>query len=164
MSRTQPFMPQFAGSIKPEPNQWDCRFLDLAAHVAKWSKDPSTKVGAVLVDPETRTILGTGYNGFPRGVRDDAVRYEDRAQKYPRIVHAEVNAILTANSSIRGATIYTSPFAPCNECAKMIIQAGVKRVVSPRTDVKRWAESFSIAAEMFSEAGVRLDLITIGES
>lgn len=139
---------------------WDHRFIGLAAYIAnEWSKDPSTKVGAVLVDPDTRTILGTGYNGFPRGVRDDPERLADRAQKYPRIVHAEVNAILTASQSPRGATIYTSPFAPCNECAKTIIQAGIRRVVAPAVKIDRWSESNAIAAEMFSEAGVQMDMI-----
>ena len=140
--------------------KWDRRFVKLAGYIAQeWSKDPSTQVGAVLVDPETCTVLGTGYNGFPRGVLDDPERYNDRPAKYARVVHAEVNAILTASKSARGATLYSS-LAPCNECAKMIIQAGVKRVVAPPLTMSRWNESHQIAVEMFGEAGVAFDTIS----
>jgi dCMP deaminase len=108
--------------------KWDERFLALAEHVAQWSKDPSKKVGAVVVRPD-RTMASIGFNGLPRGVSDSAERYEDRALKYPMIVHAELNAVLTAAEPLTGYTIYAALF-PCNECAKAIIQAGIARVVT----------------------------------
>ena len=75
--------------------KWDRRFLELAEHISTWSKDPSTKVGCVVVG-EDREIRSTGFNGFPRGIEDDAERLEDREQKYPLICHAEENAIMHA--------------------------------------------------------------------
>ena len=135
--------------------KWDDRFLSLALHIASWSKDPSTQVGAVIVDDQHR-IIGTGYNGFPRGIRDDAERYENRELKYKMVVHAEVNAILNATGSVKGCTLYTWPLPTCADCAKIVIQSGIKRVVS-RYDVTkttRWAESLKLASEMYREAGV----------
>lgn len=131
---------------------WQQRFLALADMVASWSKDPSTKVGAVIVD-DKRRILGTGYNGFPRGVRDDAERYADRPTKYAMTMHAEANAILNAIKSVEGATIYCT-HAPCSECVKLIIQAGIGRVVCAAVDLAGWGESQETALLMFSEAGV----------
>ncbi len=145
----------------PSPEQaraaeWDERFIDLARYIAaKWSKDPSTKVGAVLVDARRR-IIGTGYNGFPRGVSDTADRYQDRPTKHAMVVHAEVNAILTAAGSALGATLYCS-HAPCGECAKVIIQSGVSRVVCPTGGLAGWGESQATARIMMMEAAVRFD-------
>src|SRR5664280_2545750 len=85
--------------------KWHIRFLDLAKHIAQWSKDPKTKVGAVIVD-EDNIILGIGYNGFPRGVQDYSERYNDRDTKLKYVVHAELNAILNTNRSVKDATIY----------------------------------------------------------
>jgi dCMP deaminase len=96
-------------------NKWDTRFLDLAALVASWSKDPSTKVGAVIVRPD-RTVASLGYNGFPRGVADTESRYEDRETKYQLVVHAEANAIISAGESVKGMTMYGTLF-PCCDCA-----------------------------------------------
>lgn len=110
-------------------SKWDRRFLDMAAFVATWSKDPSTQVGAVIVRPD-RTIASVGYNGFPRGVSDDDARYADRSLKYPMIVHAEMNAILSAKEPLLGYAIYVTPLAPCATCAGAIIQSGIKRVVA----------------------------------
>lgn len=111
---------------------WDRYFLGMAEYVAKASKDPSTKVGAVLVDQQ-RVVVGTGYNGFARGVSDDDARYNEREVKYKFIVHAEVNAIVTAGHRARGSTLYVwPPFtfpAVCCECAKVAIQAGVTCIV-----------------------------------
>lgn len=134
-------------------HKWDLRFLALAAHVALWSKDPSTQVGAVIVNAK-RQVLGLGYNGFPRGVKDTPERYADRAQKYPRVVHAEINARENATSSVEGATLYCT-FFPCPRCAASLIQAGIKHVVSmqnPSDD--RYKEEKEIAQNMFWEAGV----------
>lgn len=136
------------------PHAWDHRFLFLADHVASWSKDPSTKVGAVIVRPD-RTVVSLGYNGFPRKVRDTAERYEDRETKLRMVVHAEANAILTARQSLYGCTLYVSGLHPCATCSGMIIQAGIREVVTWRQDVpERWLRDREIMGEMFAEAGV----------
>lgn len=138
-------------------HKWDARFIELAKHVASWSKDPSTQVGAVIVDPKTNIVLGLGYNGFPRGVHDDEVRYANRELKYTLVVHAEVNAILTAGQSVKGATIYIWPLFTCNECAKLIIQSGIIKVVSPEPEKSRWSASYDTATLMYDEAGVEVE-------
>jgi dCMP deaminase len=132
---------------------WDQRFLDLAKHVASWSKDPSTKVGAVIVD-KNRVVIGLGYNGFPRGIEDSPERLSDVDTKYALIVHAETNAILNASSRVDDCTIYIWPFLSCNQCAKLIIQAGIVRVVAPEGIPDRWASYMGLALEMYKEAGV----------
>jgi|TARA_Y100000310_G_C20704325_1_gene833614 dCMP deaminase len=117
---------------------WDERFLKLAAHIAEWSKDPSTKIGAVVV--KDRKILGTGYNGFPTRIDDDIDLLENREEKYPRVVHAEVNAIINAKTDLSGATLYTTHI-PCSSCAGVIINAGIHRVFTYTPDdefQKRW--------------------------
>ena len=134
--------------------KWDQRFLELAQLVSTWSKDPSTKVGAVIADD--RKIISVGYNGFPEGVLDTAERYYDRETKYKYMVHAERNALIFANNSVKGMTLYTYPFMPCSECAGMVIQAGIKRVVTLINENERWKKSFKITQRMFGEAGVRL--------
>jgi len=136
---------------------WDQRMLGLASHVASWSKDPSTKVGAVIARPD-RTVASIGFNGFPRGVDDAPERYADRPTKYKLVCHAEANAIVSAREPLHGCSIYVAPFPPCAECAKLIIQAGIKRVVAPIADVERWRESFETSSLMFAEAGVEIDL------
>ena len=134
---------------------WHQRFLDLAQHIGTWSKDPSTRVGAVIVDDQRR-VISTGYNGFPRGVEDTDHRLHTREIKYEMIVHGEVNAILFANQSLQGATLYTWPFMPCSRCAGIVIQSGIKTVVAPYNDNPRWAQSFDLTQRMFQEAGVEL--------
>jgi len=139
-------------------DKWDSRFLQAAAMFASWSKDPSTKVGAVLVDGERR-ILGTGYNGFPRGVEDALERLENRDLKYPLTAHAELNAILGCTLRPAGATLYVYPYPPCHECTKAIIQAGVRRVViglgAGGPNKVEWMKRFhEFSAPMLEEAGV----------
>lgn len=107
---------------------WDVRFLDLALHVAQWSKDPSTKVGSVIVRPDKR-IVSLGYNGFPRGVCDHEERYTERAVKYKFVSHAERNALDNVSEDVTGCTLY-STLQPCSECAKSIIQKGIEKVVT----------------------------------
>lgn len=135
--------------------KWDQRFLNLAQHIAFWSKDPSTQVGCVVVDPR-RVVVGMGYNGFPRGVGDHVERLNDRPLKYQMVQHAEANAVLNASASVRGATAYvTHPC--CANCAGLLIQAGVLRVVTKKPEAglaERFRESFSTARTMFDEAGV----------
>jgi dCMP deaminase len=135
---------------------WDNRFLGLARHVAQWSKDPSTKCGTVIVDAN-RIVVGIGYNGFPRGVNDSPARYADRDTKYKFVVHAEANALMNSNGSVRGCTAYVWPVPPCAECTKLLIQSGISRVVSLAPHSKfyeRWEDSITAASEMLAEAGV----------
>tara|TARA_R100001530_G_scaffold13727_7_gene12585 strand:+ start:3278 stop:3721 length:444 start_codon:yes stop_codon:yes gene_type:complete len=141
--------------------KWDDRFLALAEHVSAWSKDPSTKCGAVIVDDDKR-VLSVGYNGFPRGVEDNWTLLSSREEKYSRIIHAEINAILFASGDLRGATLYSYPLPPCAPCAAVIIQKGIRRVVScmlTSEDYQRWGGSAHRAAGMFEEAGVILELM-----
>jgi dCMP deaminase len=129
---------------------WDKRFLRLAREVAQWSKDPSTQVGAVIVRPN-RTVVSLGYNGFPRGFPDHEHLYADRERKYRYVVHAELNAIVTAREPLVGFTIYTWPLPPCQECCKAIIQSGITRVVSVEpTDEQlgRYRDSFAATNAM----------------
>lgn len=130
--------------------EWDRRMLTLARHVAMWSKDPSTKVGAVITDARNR-VLSLGYNGYPCGVPD--VGLFDRAHKLERIVHAEMNALIFAGVPLAGATLYVWPMPPCSRCAGPIIQADIVRVVAPPA-APRWREVCAIGVEMFEEAGV----------
>lgn len=133
---------------------WHARFLDLARHVATWSRDPSTQVGAVIVRPD-RTVASIGFNGFPRGVRDLPERYNDRPTKYQFVVHAESNAILTAREPLHGYTIYSS-LLTCNECAKLIVQSGIREVVAPSPAPGR---EQPVAMQMYEEAGVLVMLV-----
>ena len=109
---------------------WDEYFMGVAKLAARRSKDPSTQVGACIVSPEN-IIISTGYNGMPKGCSDDTFPWdrEGTETKYPYVVHAELNAILNANGrDLRDSRVYVALF-PCNECAKAIIQSGVKEVV-----------------------------------
>jgi dCMP deaminase len=139
---------------------WDERFIELAAHVAEWSKDPSTQVGCVIARPD-RTVASVGYNGFPRGVIDSERRLADRNFKLAMVVHAEANAVLSAYERLDGCMAYVSCH-PCSACAGVLIQSGIARVVAPippDDKMKRWGESFGFAQLMFDEAAVKLDLL-----
>lgn len=138
-------------------DKWDRRFLALAEHVAQWSKDPSTRVGSVIVDPNNR-IVSIGYNGLPQGVRDLPERLENRELKIKLVVHAERNALLFARGPVVGHHIYIWPFMPCTSCAAMVIQAGITDVVAPYSDNPRWADDFRLSQDLFKEAGVTLRL------
>jgi dCMP deaminase len=144
----------------PNVEKWDRRFLDAAQLFSYWSKDTSTKVGAVIVDPHRR-IVATGYNGFARGVDDTMERLEKRELKYEMIIHAEDNALLFAQRDVSLCALYTYPFMPCSRCAAKIIQAGISRVVSFESMEPRWLESFKLSMEMFKEAGVNLTLYSL---
>lgn len=137
-------------------DKWDHRFLDLAKLVSSWSKDPSTQVGAVITDKNNR-IVSIGYNGFPQNVADDE-RLHDRDNKYKIIVHGEMNAILFANKSLENCTLYTYPFMPCPRCGAMIIQTGIKRIVSFTDAPERWKSEFEISKKLFKEANIELIL------
>lgn len=137
-------------------SKWDLRFLKLVNEVASWSKDPSTQVGSVIADG--KHLVSVGFNGFPKGMRDDEHLYERRDFKYERTIHAEVNAILNARRSVEGFTLYVNR-PPCVNCSLYIIQSGIKRVVA-ETDwldadfMKRWGDSRQKALSFFVEAGV----------
>lgn len=132
---------------------WDSRFMGLSKHIAAWSKDPSTQVGAVIVDKRHR-IVSLGFNGFPVGVLDDG-RLLDRDIKNNLVVHAEINAILFAGRGLDGCSLYTWPLPPCCRCAAQIIQSGIRFVRAPTVEVgSRWAESCILARAMMQEAGL----------
>lgn len=139
--------------------KWDMRFIDLAKHISQWSRDPSTKVGAVVA--MGNRVISLGYNGFPRTLSDDEDIYLDRERKYKRVVHAELNAILFARNNIAGSTLYNWPFMPCCACAGAIIQTGICRVVAPTHDSSRWMEDWGEAIRMFEESHVKLDFIDV---
>ena len=151
-----------------EPNSWDIYFIDMAEFVASKSKDNSTKVGAVVVGPDNE-ILSTGFNGFPRGVEE--VLYPERwerPQKYEWVIHAEANAIANAarvGISLKGSRLYVNyKMAPCSDCAALIIQAGIKEILGPRTPFPGVGNGTSyhvggISEEMFNEAKIKQYMI-----
>ena len=136
---------------------WDEYFMGIALLTAMRSKDPNSQVGACIVSPENK-ILSLGYNGMPMGCSDDEMPWEREGKplhtKYMYVCHAELNAILNHSGvSLRGATLYTTLF-PCNECAKAIIQAGIKTIVY---DCDKYADTPAVIASkrMLDAAGVR---------
>jgi dCMP deaminase len=145
--------------------KWTQRFLELAELVATWSKDPSTKCGAVVVNWRRR-VVGLGYNGFPDRVEDRADYYADRDIKLGLVIHAEVNAILNAIGPVDGCTLFvTGP--PCHDCAKFVVQAGIAQVyyrnpIAPDqvSFAKRWADKIEQAQRVF-EAG-NVDVFGVG--
>lgn len=140
-------------------NKWYQRYMLMAQEVAKWSKDPNTQVGAVVVGAKGQ-ILSQGYNGFPRGIRDTDKRLKDRDTKLKLIVHAEMNAIYNASYSgvsLDGSTIFIYGLPACSECAKGIIQVGIAKVVVSRECIEarpHWNDSWKISEDLFKEAGV----------
>ena len=141
--------------------KWDDRYLQLAREVSTWSKDPSTQCGALLIG-DSGQVLSQGYNGFPRGMDDDPKLYNERDIKYTRIVHAEMNAIYNASRSgisLKGSTAYVHGLPCCHECAKALIQVGVKRVVMGKANNIRWNDSCGNAMDFFKEAGVEITYI-----
>lgn len=145
-------------------DKWDARYLKLAYEVAQWSKDPSTKVGAVVVGSKGQ-VLSQGFNGFPRGIVDLDTRLNVRETKYKYIVHAEMNAIYNATYSgvsLDGATLYVYGLPVCSECSKGVIQVGIKRVVMQKQDMPdKWKESWSWSQNFFTEAGIQCDFVEL---
>ena len=138
---------------------WDKRFLKLAKHISEWSKDPSTKVGCVVVGPD-RELRSTGFNGLPRGIDDNEERLNNREIKYPLICHAEENAIMHAariGISLKGCTAYVT-WPPCTRCARSLIQAGVSTIVYPENIEipERWMDDFNLSLNMLKEAKISL--------
>ena len=136
---------------------WDEYFMGLAHLSALRSKDPNTQVGAAIVD-ENHRVVSVGYNGFPTGVSDDEFPWSREGDvltsKYAFVVHAELNAILNSQRSVRGCTIYVSLF-PCNECAKAIIQSGIKKIVYA-SDKYNGVDTNIASKRMLKAAGVEL--------
>jgi len=151
---------------KDHLDKWDKRFLDMAQLVGSWSKDPSTKCGAVIVRPD-RTVASVGFNGFPRECSDHQDLYDERELKYDRVVHAEVNAILAAADRLDNCTLYLwsgpAKLFTCARCAGPIIQSGISRVVSTRDGEyeERWRTDHARALEMYTEAGVQVDVLNV---
>jgi len=146
-------------------SKWDKRFLDLAQHFSTWSKDPSTRVGAVGVVNGRLPI--PGYNGFPQNISDAPERLNHRETKYGLTIHAEMNVIYNATElgvSLKGADMYVYGLPVCANCSLGIIQVGIKRVVM-RPNFMRltddWRRSFNKTATNFEEAGVDWDIETI---
>jgi len=136
---------------------WDDYFMGVALLSAQRSKDPSTQVGACIVDTQNR-IVGVGYNGFPNGCSDDSLPWDREGNfeetKYPFVVHAEVNAILNNTStSLQDCRIFVALF-PCNECAKVIIQSGIKEVIYLSNKYKD-TPSIKVSERLFKEAGIK---------
>lgn len=135
----------------------------MARNVASWSKDPSTKVGAVAV--RDRRMLVSGFNGLPTGVLDTDARLKDRDQRLKLTTHAEANCVAFAARAgicLNGATVYVWPLMTCSQCAALLIQAGINKVVVPDyVEPQRWQESFDLARAMFIEAGVSVHRISM---
>lgn len=138
--------------------KWDLRFLELAKLVSSWSKDPSTKVGAVIVRPD-KSVLSVGFNGFPKNMPDNKEWYDNREEKYSRIVHGEINALIHTNGSVSGSILYTYPFAPCDRCCVQMIQAGIIRIVAPKPSedaLTRWKAAFEKARLYCEQSNVEI--------
>ena len=138
--------------------------MELARFYSTWSIDPSSKIGAVAVDPVLKKPLAQGWNGFPRGIQDTPERYANREVKYDLIVHAEMNVIYNSTytgTSLNGAYLYVWGLPVCNECAKGIIQVGIEKVyisaycLFEHTRTKAWADSWEKTTKLFHEAGVK---------
>lgn len=141
---------------------WNEYFIEIARIVSEKSKDPSTKIGAVIVGTANQ-ILSTGFNGFPRGIDEKLSTRWERPIKYSYMCHAEVNAILNAarhGVSLEGSTLYLRgfgpPTVPCVECTKAVIQAGIKTVIgkSFKPVDEHWREDLEFAYNLLKEAGV----------
>lgn len=147
-------------------DKWDYRFMSIAEEISTWSKDPSSKIGAVIVNDDKR-ILATGYNGFPKGIEDTEERLNNREQKYPLIVHAEMNCLMNAlysGVSVRGATLYVYGLPVCAECTKSVIQSGINRVVvatdSSKDVPQKWVDQWNnLSKPMYIEAGIETDIL-----
>ncbi len=138
------------------------KLITIVNSIASLSKDPSTKVGAIIFDDDSN-ILSTGFNGFPRGVVDSTERYNDRPTKYKFVCHAEANAISQAarvGARLLGSNIIVTAMWPCSNCAKLIIQAGIKRVFVPIQQLEaqqRWQDDIDITTIMFAEANIQVE-------
>ena len=144
-----------------DSQKWIKRYLKIAQEVSEWSKDPSTKVGAVIIGANGQ-IVSQGYNGFPRGISDLEERLNNRPLKYKLVVHAERNALLNAlynGASVKDCVLFVHGLPVCNECAKSIIQSGISMVYYDTEPKKQWKELSDFAIKMFEEAGVKVQYV-----
>jgi dCMP deaminase len=137
---------------------WREKFLGLAEFIASWSKDPSTKVGAVITTNDNE-IVSVGYNGLPRRIKDTAERLNNRDLKYKMIAHAERNALVFAKRDLKDCVLYTWPFGPCPVCAGIFIQANIGHVVFPGTTNPRWFDDIELSKNMFLESGISFEQV-----
>ena len=140
-------------------NKWDIRFVRIAKEVAEWSKDPSTQVGSIAV--KNRKIIATGYNGFPKGIKDAPRDLNDREMKLKLTVHAEKNMIYNAvehGVKLEGSTVYIWGLPTCEECWKGLVQVGVSRVVMPDIEFNggKWKEGCKFAKEYMEDVGIEV--------
>ena len=148
-------------------NKWDKRYMELAKVVASWSKDPSKKIGAVAIGSKGQ-VLAQGFNGFPRGIDDNDERLNDRETKYKYVVHAEMNLIYNATFngiSLDGSTVYVYGLPICSECAKGLIQVGVKQVVmcenSYQDADEKWMKSLELSVALLNESGIHWKTVDV---
>lgn len=144
--------------MKKNQEKWDRRFLELAKLVSTWSKDPSTQTGAVIVRPN-KTVASIGFNGFPQKMPDRKEWYKNREDKYSRIIHCEMNALLFCREPVNGYTLYTYPFSSCDRCFVHMAQAGITRFVFPppsRDQRDRWGTAFAKVEEYSREMKTEL--------
>jgi dCMP deaminase len=143
---------------------WDQYFMGVAKLSALRSKDPSTQVGACIINQDKR-IVGIGYNGLPHGCSDQEFPWGNEGEftntKYPYVVHAEANAILNATNDLKGASIYVTLF-PCNECTKLIIQSGIKEIVFESNKYQN-SKEHEAAIRMLKASKVSYRQIEVGE-
>ena len=131
--------------------------MEMARLVASWSKDPSSQVGAVIT--RGKFVVSVGFNGFPQRIADSPERLENRDIKYPTILHAEINAILSARQDIRGCVLYVTPYMPCPQCAAAIVQSGIARIVYEPSENERWGRP-PLSEAMFGEAEIEMTLLS----
>ena len=140
-----------------ERQSWDEYFLEMAIIVASRSRDPSTKVGAIIVRPNN-TVAGQGYNGFSQKMEDIQELLDNREEKYSRVIHAEMNALIFAKEPLSGYTLYSS-LLPCDRCFVVMAQSGIVRFVSPKPTVEqisRWGQAFDKTRQYASEMKLTL--------
>lgn len=138
---------------------WDSLFLNLANHISSWSKDKSVGVAAIITSKDNR-ILSVGYNGFPTGCNDNKKNRHIKPQKYLWTEHAERNAIFSAAKNginINNSIIYLNWY-PCADCARAIIQSGIKKIICPPPDYKNlnWGNQFKVSTKMFKECKIKI--------
>ena len=143
-------------------NSWDKKFIELVEHISGWSKDRSTKIGSVMVDSDNR-IVSVGYNGFPSGFDDNIDYRHERPQKYLYTEHSERNCIYNAariGAKTKDCILYVKWF-PCADCARAIIQSGIKKLYCQKPDFSTnknqlWKVSFDASLEMLTECGIEI--------
>ena len=146
-------------------DKWHHRYFKIAAEIASWSKDPSTKIGAVCVGSSGQ-ILSQGYNGFPRGIDDLPARLNDRETKYSFTIHAEMNCIYNASLSgisLNKSTLYVYGLPICHECAKGVLQSGIKKIYCAydASIPVKWSDSWLMSKTLFTEAGIQFQVFNI---